>query len=331
MQPRSDYLSASRIKTLRSCPMKFYLQYVSPDKPVMPDNWGAANGTLLHEVFEDYASGERRDWRVNLMEKFRRYMADNNILDSVFKFTKGVKTSVEDNIKATKRSCHACPFAQIMADGQTVHCNAVGKTTTEFVGTPRKMLEDTIKLAEAIFDDDFNPIDEMKVIGIEQKFDITFPNGVRTFGFIDLVSEISEDTIEIRDYKSAKRVPSDKEITEGWVAKDIQMQMYFAVTKYMCDNNIPPFKDTYKNIFVTIHFLRKCPITMTYSDGDYRRILDKIAKAKQHILEVEKPLPKGMWGRDKFWICNYCNVEACEKACLEIHGKTREELANEHS
>jgi hypothetical protein len=297
----------------------------------MPDNWGAANGTLLHEVFEDYASGKRRDWRKNLMEKFRAYMNDDKVLDYVFKFTKGVKTSVEDNIKKSKRSCHACPFATMMADGQTVHCNAVGKTTTEFVGSPRAMVEDTIKLAEAIFDDDFNPIDEMKVIGIEQEFDITFPNGVRTYGFIDLVSEISEDTIEIRDYKSAKRVPSDKEIEEGWIAHDIQMQLYYAVAKYMCDNNIPPFKDTYKNIFVTIHFLRKGPITMAYTQGHYNRLLDRIAKAKEEIEQIEKPLPKGMWGRDRFWICNYCNIEACEKACLEIHGKTREELAYEHS
>ena len=330
MKPRSDYLSASRIKTLRSCPMKFYLQYVAPDKPDMPNNWGAANGTLVHEVFEDYASGERRDWKHNLMEKFRAYMADQEVLDYVFKFTKGVKTSVTDNIKATKRSCHACPFAKMMADGQTVHCSAVGKTTTEFVGSPRKMLEDTISLANAIFDDDFNPIDEMKVIGIEQKFDITFPNGVRTYGFIDLVSEVSEDTIEIRDYKSAKRVPSDKEIEQDKMRYDIQMQMYYAVAKYMCDNNIAPFKDTYKNIFVTIHFLRKCPITMVYNDVDYRRILNTIEKEKNKILTIENPEPLGMVGRDRFWICNYCNIDACNKACLEIHGKSREQLKNEY-
>lgn len=330
MQPRTSYLSASRIKTLRSCPMKFYLQYVAEEKPEMPDNWGAANGTLLHEVFEEYASGEKPNWYDNLMDKFRKYMADNHILDSVFKYTKGVKTSVEDNIKATKRACHACKFSTIMSDGQTVHCNAVGKVTTEFNGSPKKMLEDTIKLAEAIFDSDFNPIDEMKVLGIEQKFDITFPNGVRTYGFIDLISEVNDTTIEIRDYKSAKRVPSDKEIEKGWVAQDIQMQLYFAVAKYMCDNNIAPFKDTYKDIFVTIHFLRKGPITMTYTDADYRRILNTIEKEKNKIYSIDKPMPLGMTGRDKYWICNYCNVDACNKACLDIHNKSREELKIEH-
>jgi len=107
--------------------------------------------------------------------------------------------------------------------------------------------------------------------------------------------------------------------------------MYFAVAKYMCDNNIPPFSDKYENIFVTIHYLRKCPITMTYTDGDYRRILDTIEKEKNKIAEIDKPLPLGMVGRDKFWICNYCNIDACKKACLEIHGKDREELADEHS
>jgi hypothetical protein len=303
---------------------------VAAEKALMPQSWGAANGTLLHEVFEEYARGERRDWRRNLMEKFRAVMADPEILDSVFKFAKGQKITLREVVaKDLKRTCGTCPFAKKLADGQTIFCEAVGKNTNEFYGTPRKILQDTIRLAEAIFDDDFNPIDDMKVIGIEQEFDITFSNGVRVYGFIDLVSEVDGETIEIRDYKSAKRVPTDKEIMNGDLQRDIQMQLYFAVAKYMCDNNIAPFNKKYKNILVTIHFLRKCPVTMMFSDADYDMILERLIKAKKMIKNIEKPLPKGMTGKDKFWICNYCNIEACEKACLEIHGKTREELGNE--
>jgi hypothetical protein len=220
---------------------------------------------------------------------------------------------------------------KVMSDGATIHCNAMGKTTKEFQGSPKKMIMDTVKLAKVIFDTDFNPIDDLKVIGIEHEFDITFDNGIRTYGFIDLVSEVDEETLEIRDYKSAKRVPSDRDIDGGWINRDIQMQMYYAVAKYCCEHNIPPFHSGYKNIFVTIHFLRKTPITMVYTPSDYDRILRTLKKAFNDIREIEKPLPSGMWGRDHFWICNYCNKEACEKACLEIHGKTREELANEHS
>ena len=109
------------------------------------------------------------------------------------------------------------------------------------------------------------------------------------------------------------------------------MQMYFAVAKYCCENNIAPFHTGYKNILVTIHFLRKTPITMVYSDADYDSVLRTLKREYDKIREIKKPLPAGMWGRDKYWICNYCNAEACEKACLEIHGKTREELANEYS
>jgi hypothetical protein len=331
MEPRTDYLSASRVKTFKQCPMKFYLQYVAEERAEMPESWGAVNGTLLHEVFEEYATGKRRDWRNNLIEKFRATMEDPNAMGSAFKFTKGVKQTTEAEIGSKKRSCGACPFATMMADGATVFCKAMGKTTHEFRGTPRPLLEDTMRLAESVFDDDFNPLDELKTLAVEHEFDITFPNGVRTYGFIDLISEIDAESIEIRDYKSAKRTPSDKDIEKDALRYDIQLQMYYVVARYLCDNNIAPFKDTYKNIFVTIHFLRSGPITIAYGQGDYKRILDYIHNDKKAILALEKPLPLGMVGFDKNWICTYCNVGACQKACMEIHGKTREALADEYN
>jgi hypothetical protein len=311
--------------------MKFYIGYCAPERIEMPNSWGAANGTILHEIFEEYARGERRDWQKNLMEKFRAAMENPEITDAVFKFAKGVKTSLADEIGKSRRYCGKCPFARVMSDGSTVFCKAMGKTTQEFDGSPKKMISDTWKLAKVIFDNDFNPIDDLKVIGVEHKFEVTFENGVSTLGYIDLVSEIDEETIEIRDYKSAKRVPSDRDIDGGWVAKDVQMQLYYAVAKYCCDNNIPPFSNKYKNILVTIHFLRKTPITMVYTPSDYHRILRMLKKAYDDIRAVEKPLPEGMWGRNHYWICNYCNKDACNKACLDLHGKTREELASEHS
>lgn len=330
MDPRTDYLSASRIKTLAQCPMKFYLSYVAPYTVEMPDSWGAANGTLLHEVFEEYANGTNKDWRNNLLTKFRAAMNNPEVLDSVFKFYKGQKITLRDEIKNAKRSCGLCHFGKLMADGQTIFCNAAGQTTSEFIGTPKAMLEDTIKLAEVIFDPDFNPIDELKVLAVEHEFDVTFENGVRTYGFIDLVSEVDAESVEIRDYKSAKRTPTTKDIDKGWINRDVQMELYFCIAKYCCDNNIPPFSNKYKNIYITIHFLRSGPITMVYTPSDYHRIIRGLKESYDLIREIEKPLPKGMWGYDKNWICNYCNVEACNNACLEIHGKTREELRNEN-
>lgn len=330
MEPRSEFLSASRIKTLQQCPMKFYLTYVAPYTVEMPDSWGAANGTLLHEVFEEYANGINRDWRNNIISKFRAMINNPEVLNSVFKFYKGQKITIADAIKDSKRSCGKCPFGTIMADGQTVFCGAVGMATNEFSGTPKAMLEDTIKLAEVIFDPDFNPIDEMKVLSVEHEFDVTFENGIRTYGFIDLISEVNEDSIEIRDYKSAKRTPTTKDIDKGWINRDIQMELYYCIAKYCCKNNIPPFSSKYKNIFVTIHFLRSGPITMVYNDYDYNRILRYLKDSYDKIRLIEKPLPKGMWGKDKNWICNYCNIDACDQACLEIHGKTRNELHDEN-
>jgi len=330
MEPRSEYLSASRIKTLNQCPMKFYLSYVAPYTVEMPKSWGAANGTLLHEVFEEYASGENRDWRNNLMTKFRNAMTDQKVLNSVFKFYKGQKITVAEAIKDSKRSCGKCPFGNLMSDGQSIFCKAAGMTTNEFQGTPRAMLEDTIKLAEVIFDPDFNPIDEMKVLGVEHEFDVTFENGVRTYGFIDLVSEVNDETIEIRDYKSAKKTPTTKDIDKGWINRDVQMELYFCIARYCCKNNIPPFSNKYKNIFITIHFLRSGPITMVYNESDYYRILRNLKDSYDLIRTIEKPLPKGMWGYDKNWVCSYCNKDACEKACQEIHGKSRQEICDEN-
>jgi len=309
--------------------MKFYLQYVAPYTVEMPQNWGAANGSLLHEVLEEYATGLRKDWQNNLIEKFCHLINDKNTWDYIYRFSKGQKLSVGSEIAHAKRSCGTCPYGEKQADGMNIFCKAMGKNTNEFRGSPKKMIDDTFELASVIFDNDYNPIDDAKVLAVEQEFKITFPNGVPVWGFMDLISEIDENTIEIRDYKSAKRVPTDQEILDNKLHNDIQMQIYYVACKYMCDNNIAPFSDKYKNIYVTIHFLRKSPVTIAYNSLDYVKILDIMYKEKERILSMEKPMPLGMMGKDKFWICNYCNIEACQRACIELHGKTREELANE--
>jgi predicted RNase H-like HicB family nuclease len=69
---------------------------------------------------------------------------------------------------------------------------------------------------------------------------------------------------------------------------------------------------------------------MVYNMSDYYRIVRTLREKYDKIRSIEKPLPEGMWGKDKNWICSYCNIEECNKVCLEIHGKTREELRDEN-
>jgi hypothetical protein len=284
--------------------MRFYLQYCL-EGIEFPNNWGATNGTILHEVFEEYARGETLDWLNNIKEKFRK-----------------AEWQLSKQAMTRKRTCGKCPFAKIY--GHDILCEAVGKDVNEFDGCPRIELQDCIKLAKVVFDADINPIDEHKIIAVEYPFEFTFDNGAEAKGYIDLISELDDDTVEIRDWKSAK-----KPMTFEEAQNDIQMKMYFTIVKHLIKLKTPPFDKEYKNIIVTLDFLRHNPISMVFDDSVYDETIEFLGKVKRYISRVDSPKILDIHDRRVNWLCRFCNIDACNATCMEMYGKTREEIGNE--
>lgn len=104
--------------------------------------------------------------------------------------------------------------------------------------------KELFELGEARIVDYVKSVDNgNKVLCIEQEFQIYLDNGVPIKGIVDRVDEISEEEIEIIDYKSGMSAP----LNESGLDDDIQVGMYTLWAKH----NFP----NYKRIKVSLYYL----------------------------------------------------------------------------
>lgn len=64
-------------------------------------------------------------------------------------------------------------------------------------------------------------LDNEEVIGVEMEFDVTTPEGVRLYGFIDKLTRVDDTTIRVVDYKTSQNPMSFED-----ARKDEQLAMY---------------------------------------------------------------------------------------------------------
>ena len=98
-------------------------------------------------------------------------------------------------------------------------------------------------------------------------------------GTIDLVIEVDNETIEIRDYKFGRMFNWGKNEAKNYetLQKDKQLMFYYYAVKKIFPQ--------YKNIMITIIFVRDGgPITVCFDDSDYKEIEKMI---KDTFLEVK--------------------------------------------
>lgn len=104
-------------------------------------------------------------------------------------------------------------------------------------------------------------------------------------GTIDLITELSPDTLEIVDWKTGQRLnwSTGEEKTYAKLCKDIQLMLYY----YAASRLYPE----YKNIILTIFYIRDGgPFTLSFERSDMDYVEDQL---KQHFLEVQSSqLPK---------------------------------------
>jgi ATP-dependent helicase/DNAse subunit B len=86
-----DTISPSRIKTYDTCLFKFYLSYIA--KAEMKSNYGASNGSLIHDILENYTNGNDNEWLKRLYKGFAGQLEiidrdEVKIVDSPLKLAK---------------------------------------------------------------------------------------------------------------------------------------------------------------------------------------------------------------------------------------------------
>lgn len=136
-----------------------------------------------------------------------------------------------------------------------------------------------------------------KIIGVEEEFDISTPEGVRIYGFIDLLEEQDPSTLRIIDYKSSKMPMSYDEVRQ-----DEQLSMY--------DLAMSIKYPQYENRILELRYLRTedyISITKTpIEQENFRRRLLAVDLAIKEFLDTIKDIPEGNLNQ----FCNWCSYKA---------------------
>lgn len=150
------------------------------------------------------------------------------------------------------------------------------------------------------------PGDEWKCLdanGIEHQF--------ATRGYIDLVHEISEDTIEIVDWKTGarKNFYTQADIDEEALMMEIQPRLYHLAAYFLYPK--------YKNIIITFYYTNSGgPITIALSEDD---LTATIACLHKFMQTVKKDT---LMRRNRWWTCKMCNFERtgiCQRVWSDLH------------
>lgn len=327
-------ISASRVKTYDHCTYKYALNYLlyeckdcsetfyvpeisneecpychskNYSRPEMSTNFGAVHGSALHEVMEKYAMFIRghdesgnpiadtayADWQQGVKDAWKRAANGKAIYD----------LAKPKEVAERTGWCQNC-------QQQSGLCQITGETLDEMrkkgcQGCPKSLYLESVRLMDK-FIKRYDPIFRTrKILGIEKAFNIDFGQGVISTGFIDLITELDSETIEVFDYKFGSWVPSFDEFSE-----DIQVKLYSLVASILFPQ--------YKEYIITFDYVRKQPLSIAFSREDDKQTLAEIIKKHQQI-EAPQVVRRTIVDGDgkhpeSSWKCkSLCDVKVCNK------------------
>jgi len=273
-----EYLSASRLDTYMTCPFKYFLQY----HLALPELKGASiathKGSAVHEALELYVKEDSKDYvqhLKNYYEKHKVWEWDDR------KPNRGFPHPVEKN-------CAECKW---LASGNT--CSIANRSVEDFEGCPKPNFEDDLKLLEhTIIRPD--SVLNRKIIGAEVAFEKEY-EGFKVRGFMDLVTEIDEETLEVRDYKTGNYTKN----TDA-AFKDLQMRIYSMVAKELFPQ--------YNYVVMTLDYLRKGPVSVIFNREDDEKTRQFLKDCYGKIATACSPV------RKKSFKCSWCiGYDECGK------------------
>lgn len=112
-------------------------------------------------------------------------------------------------------------------------------------------------------------------------------------GTIDLITKVNDDTIEVIDWKTGKRLDwaTGQEKTQEKLEKDPQLKIYHYAIKHLYPN--------IKNVIFSIYFINDGgPFSICFHDYDLASTEDMLREKFNHIKHTKKPK------LNKTWMCN---------------------------
>ncbi len=293
---RLNALSSSKIKCFLQCPFKFYLEYhLSLD---MGKKFASEQGSMVHEILEAFGKAKKNNTS-----------ADQSWMDYILKNYESPTGLWSLSKKACEREkqCNGCQY------NSNGICFINKVSIEDFTGCPADEFNEAIWLVEKVINDNSpdNPLNR-KIIDVENKFTIYVEDSgekIPIVGIKDLVTEFDENTLEIFDYKTGNYIQSYKDCQ-----KDPQPLIYHLAAR----DKYPK----YKNIIVTFWYLKKGPVSLSFSSKDERGTV-KALKYYWHTIRNDL-CPKRRCDRQNGGInfdykCKFmCNPEICVREWTKL-------------
>jgi hypothetical protein len=282
--------SASAIKLYNHCPFSYFLQYILGIES--GTGKAALQGKIVHQTLE---------WMARLRKRGKTNVDPMWLLNRAW-----------DELTAKS--------PEVIIRRVTTR---IDKNTGEY-----KEAADFKKCRialETVLDDPFyNPYNLNGIIDIERWFAIELPGeewlcqdkdgkphqfAVR--GFIDLVHELDEETIEIVDWKTGNRKDfyTQKPMDEVLLMREVQSRLYHLAAYFLYPK--------YKNILITFYYTNDGgPITIALSQED---IAMTIAALHRFFTTIKKDT---LVRRNRKWTCRMCgfnNNGICDRIWSDLH------------
>lgn len=269
-----DYLSASRLDLFINCPFRYLLQYHLKLPELRQDTIATHKGSAVHEALELHVKGE------DYQEVLRKYYEEHKVWEYDNRSPKrGFPHPVE-------KKCDTCQWAINDKVGRTAtRCSIAGRFISDFDGCPKPNFEDDLMLTSATINNEDSVLNR-KIIGAEVPFDMEF-EGFKVRGFIDLITELDSETLEVIDYKTGTYTKNGDD-----AFKDLQMRIYSMIAKILYPQ--------YKHVLMTLYYLRKRPVTVVFSEEDDAKTKAFLKDAYAMITNSVDP------PRKKSFKCNWC-------------------------
>jgi hypothetical protein len=260
------------------CEQQYFFEYVLGWKG--PSGFKAVKGTIMHKVLEILA----------IIKKSQQdgldYVVDEEILGKININDYNLNTIIEKVYKHYSKA-------------NSQHVWAV-KDYKECYNWVYK----AIQFNNGMFDPR-----NCNILQPEQRFDLVIEkpwskyeyniNGTKIDGYlglkgtIDLITKIDDETVEVVDYKSGKRLDwaTGQEKTQEKLENDPQLRIYHYAVKKLYPN--------IKTVIFTIYFVNDGgPFSMVFHDSDLKETENMLRKKFEIIKKTTKPR------LNRTWMCN---------------------------
>jgi len=284
------HATASRIKTYKDCAFKYFLEYHLQLPSMREGNIYSEKGSAVHLALEKYANAVLgKDENAEL--DYKKTLIECYVESELWKLDDRKPEKGGDPYPQQK-NCEQCPWYS-----KDSVCLVAKKKAALVDGCPRGNFDSDLELIEKTLNrTDYKPLETTegedgnlkfvkKILGVEQDFDLEL-NGVRVRGFMDLVIEVDENTVEVIDYKTGRSMSYNK------ARLDPQVRIYGAATRFLFPK--------YKYVMVTLYYLKSNPVTVCLSPEDDELTLQSLRNNYDVISGDRNPR------QQKIWLCNYC-------------------------